>query len=47
MQLYLSLGLALHEIKKYDQALVMYDKAIEFNPKNADFYFRKGKHLYL
>ena len=32
----------MHQLKKYDQALVQYDIAIELNVTNGDLYFHRG-----
>jgi tetratricopeptide (TPR) repeat protein len=37
--------LALRQLGKYDESVQAYDKAIEISPKNADFWYDKGKSL--
>ena len=41
---YLSLisGIALINLGKYDEAIIMYDNALQINPLNADTYSKKG-----
>ena len=36
-------GNALHELDKYNDAIIMYDSAIKINPNYATAYFNKGK----
>ena len=38
-------GAALHELKRLDEALVSYDKALAINPKYADAYNNRGSAL--
>ena len=40
------LGLALFELKNYKQALIMFEKAIHFEPKNANYYDNKGIKIF-
>ena len=35
-------GNALHELHKYNDAIIMYDSAIQINPNYAKAYFNKG-----
>lgn len=39
---YTTRGLSELELKKYDKAIVVYDRAIALNPKDADSYLRRG-----
>ena len=34
---------ALHELHKYNDAIIMFDRAIQINPNDASAYFNKGK----
>ena len=34
-------GLALHFLKKYDEAILFYDKAIEINSNESEYYYTK------
>ena len=35
-------GNALHELHKYNDANIMFDRAIKINPNHASAYFNKG-----
>ena len=39
---YLILGVTLYNLGLYDQALTMYDHALEVNPNHAKTYHKKG-----
>ncbi|KAM3144528.1 hypothetical protein pb186bvf_003397 [Paramecium bursaria] len=45
-ELYYKIGVSLQEIKLYDEAIQMYNKAIQMNPNQAELYFNKGKALF-
>ena len=36
-------GVALYKLGKFNEAILMYDRAIQINPKNAEAYYNKGK----
>ena len=36
------LGYSLHNLKRYDEAIQMYDKAIALDPNVSDYYNNKG-----
>ena len=39
---YKGLGTSLDELKRYDEAIKMYDKAIQLNPSYSEAYNNKG-----
>ncbi|HJD66077.1 MAG TPA: tetratricopeptide repeat protein [Rickettsia endosymbiont of Bembidion nr. Transversale] len=39
-------GIALYNLNKHNLAVDAFNKAIELNPSNADFYFNKSLPLY-
>ena len=39
------IGIALLNLKKIDEAIIMYDESILINPHNADTYFNRGTTL--
>ena len=44
LDLFLS-GVALENLGKYDEAIIMFDHALKSNPNNAVIYTNKGKSL--
>ncbi len=41
------MAIAYQQMEQFDEAIVMWDKVIELNPEVADFYFNKGRLLYV
>ena len=37
-----NIGISLYNLKRYEEAIQMYDKAIQLNPQDSDFYNNKG-----
>ena len=44
LDLFLS-GVALENLGKYDEAIIMYDHALKLNPNDAGTYCNKGKNI--
>ena len=40
-----SLGNSLNNLKRYEEAILMYDEAIEMDPKNSSYYNNKGENI--
>ena len=43
----LFLGVALNNLGKFDEAIVMYDRALKINPNESKIYFNKGIRYFL
>ena len=41
------IGISLDDLKRYEESIQMYDKAIQLNPQYSEFYNNKGlKYIY-